>query len=136
MPRGGKGTSLRLAITHHAANEEVRVVECGAVRVGQRIAELATLADRSWCLGRGVTRNAPWKRELPKQPTHPFLVLPYVGVELAIGALEVGVGHDTGTTMARASDIDRIQIPGPDDAVHMRVQEVQTWSSSPVTQQP
>ena len=46
VPAGGERSGLGLAVADDAADEEVGVVECGAVGVDERVAELASLVDR------------------------------------------------------------------------------------------
>jgi hypothetical protein len=41
MPRRGKRSRLRLAVAHHARDDEVGVIEGGTVRVRQAVPELA-----------------------------------------------------------------------------------------------
>src|SRR3546814_12118423 len=66
-------------------SDQVRVVERRPVGVGQRVAKLAALMDRPWCLGRHVARDAARKGELGEQPPYPRLVLGDVRVDLAVG---------------------------------------------------
>ena len=58
MPRGGQRSGLRFAVADDARDDEIGVVEHRAERVAQRIAELATLVNRSGALGRHMARNA------------------------------------------------------------------------------
>src|SRR5207245_9948792 len=75
------------AVTDHAADEKFRIVERGAVCVGERVAELATLVDGAWSLRRDVARDAARKRELAEQPPHPLFVFADTRVALAVRAL-------------------------------------------------
>lgn len=54
VPRTGERSGLRLAVTDDAGDQQVRVVECGAVCVGQGVAQFAALVD-----GAGVS-GATW----------------------------------------------------------------------------
>src|ERR1700737_1977758 len=47
MPAGGEWARLRFTVPDHAEDLEVRVIEGGAVGVGERVAELAPFVDRS-----------------------------------------------------------------------------------------
>ncbi|KAI3473495.1 hypothetical protein Pfo_031622, partial [Paulownia fortunei] len=51
LPGAGQGTGLGLAVTDDARHDEVRVVERRAVRVRERVAELAALVDGSGVSG-------------------------------------------------------------------------------------
>ncbi len=87
VPAGGQGAGLGLAVADHAADEEVRIVEGGAIGVEQRVAELAALVDRARRLGRHMARDAAGERELGEEPLHARLGLRDVRVDLAVGAL-------------------------------------------------
>src|SRR5262249_49747576 len=47
VPAGREGAGLGLAVADDARDDQVRVVEGGAVRVRQRVAELTALVDRA-----------------------------------------------------------------------------------------
>ena len=102
VPARGQRAGLRLAVADHAGHEQVRVVERRAVGVRQRVAELAALVDRAGRLRRDVAGDAARERELAEQPPHALLVLRDVRVDLAVGALEPGVGDEAGAAVARA----------------------------------
>ena len=87
------GGGLGLAITHHAADDQVRVVESSAISVSYRVAEFAALMDRPGSLRRDVAGYAAWERELFEQTPHALGVLRDVGVHLAVGAFQIDVGH-------------------------------------------
>ena len=74
MPARRERPGLRFAVADDAADEQVGVVEHRAVRVHERVAELAALVDRARRLRRDVARNAARERELPEQPAQPVLV--------------------------------------------------------------
>ncbi len=56
-------------------------------------------------------------------------------IDLAVGPLQVSVGHQPRAAMTRASHIDRVQIATADLAIHVRVDQVQSRSGAPVAQQ-
>src|SRR5437588_864559 len=57
-----------------------------------------------------VTWNAAGKGELFEQPPQPLLVLRDVGIDFAVGAFEVGVGHQPGPAVTRPSDVNHVQV--------------------------
>ena len=58
VPARRERPGLRLAVTDDADREEIGVVEDGAERMRERVAELATFVDRAGRLRRGVARDA------------------------------------------------------------------------------
>ena len=70
---------LRLAITDDARNDQVGIVEHGAVGVHEGVAELATFVDGSRRLRRDVARNPPGKGELAEELPESLGVLPMWG---------------------------------------------------------
>jgi hypothetical protein len=120
----------------HAGHHQVRVVEGGAVGVHERVAELAALVDRTRRLGSHMAGDPAGKGELPEQLSHPVDTFGDAGVDLGVGALEVGVGHESGSTVTGAGDVDDVGVPFPDDAVQMGVDEVEPRGGAPVAEQP
>ena len=101
----------------------------------QRIAQFAALMNRTGRLRRDVTWNAAGKGELFEQPPQPLLVLRDVGIDFAVGAFEVGVGHQPGSAVTRSSDVNHVQVLFLDDAVQMGIDEVQSRRRAPVAEQ-
>ena len=94
MPARGERPGLGLAVADDAGDEQIGVVEGRAEGVRQRVAELAALVDRARRLGRGMARDPAGKRELAEELPHALLVLGDVRIDLAVRALEIGVGDD------------------------------------------
>ncbi len=59
----------------------------------------------------------------------------YIGVELAIGALEIGVGDHAGRAMARACHEQDVRVPLTDDAVQVDIEKIQSRHGAPMAQQ-
>ena len=74
VPARGERTRLRLAVTDDARDDQIGVVERGAERVTDRVAELATFVNRARRLRCDVARYATRKRELAEQSLHAFAV--------------------------------------------------------------
>ena len=65
------------------------------------------------------------KRKLPEQSLHALAILANVGIDLTIGPLQVGVGHQPWTTVTWTGNINDIQIMGLDEAVEVYVNKVE-----------
>ena len=131
VPAGRQRPGLRLAVADDRADQQVRVVERRAVRVRERVAQLAALVDGARRLRRDVAGDAARERELAEQLADAVLVARDAGVDLAVGPLEVGVGDDGRPAVPGADDVDRVEVPVPDHAVHVRVDHVQARASCP-----
>ena len=68
------GAGLGLAVADHAGDEQVRVVERGAERVHERVAELAALVDRAGRRHADVARDPAGRRELAHERQQARLV--------------------------------------------------------------
>src|SRR4029450_9726469 len=119
-----------------AQHEQVRVVERGAIRVHQRVAELPALVNRAGYLGGHVTGNAAREGELPEQLRHAGPISTHRRVALAIRALQPGVCDDRGAAVSRTGYEDRVQVAGNDRAVHVRVEQVEPRTRAPMAEQP
>ena len=135
VPARGERARLRLAVADDAGDEQVGIVERRAVGVRQRVAQLAALVDRARRLRRDVTRDAAGERELLEQPLHPVRVLRDVGIDFAVRALEIGVGHQSRSAVPGPGDVDHVQVVLVDDAVQMDIDEVQPGRGAPVAEQ-
>ena len=67
VPASGQRARLGFAVADYAADEQVRVVESGAVGVREGVTELPTFVDRARRLGRDVRRYAAREAELAEQ---------------------------------------------------------------------
>ena len=79
--------------------------------------------------------NSAGKRELEKELPQPGLILADVGIDLAVGALKVGVAHDGRAAVSGAGDVDHVEVVFLDDPVQVRVDEVLPGGRAPVSQQ-
>ena len=132
MPGGGQRPGLGLAVADDAGHDQVRIVERGAERVAQRVAQFPAFVDRSRSRRRHMAGNTAGKRELGEQLLHPGLVLTHVGIDLAVGALEVGVGDQGRTAVAGAGDVEHVQVVLRDDPVEVHVDEVLPRRGAPM----
>ena len=110
VPSGGQRAGLRLAVADHAGDDQIGVVERGAVGMRQGVAQLAAFMNRTRRLRRDMAGDAAGKAELLEQAPHPFLVLRNVRVNLAIGALHISVSHQGRTAVSRPDDVDHVQV--------------------------
>ena len=135
VPAGRQRPGLRLAVADDRADQQVRVVERGAVRVREGVAQFTALVDGARGLRGDVARDAAGEGELAEQLADAVLVAGDARIDLAVGPLEVGVGDRRRTTVAGTDDVDRVQVPVPDDPVHVDIDEVQARRRAPVAQQ-
>ena len=136
MPARRQRPGFRLAIANDTGNDQVRVVESGAVGVRQSVAKLATFVNRARRFRRHMTWDPAWERELGEESLHPLLVLRDVRIDFAISALKICICDYTGAAMPWAGNIDHIQVVIPDQPIQMNVDEVQAGGGSPMAEQP
>ena len=135
VPAGRERAGFRLAVADDAGGDQIGVIKHRAERVRKRVAQFAAFVNRSGRFRRGVAGNAAGERELPEQPLHPGGVFADVRVDLAVAALQPGVGHHAGAAMPRTADIDHIEVAVADNAVQVSIDKVQTGRGAPVAQQ-
>src|ERR1700722_14281140 len=111
MPGGRQRSGLRLTITDHTGDDEIRIVEGRSKGVRERVTELAPLVDRAGDIGRAMARNTPRKGKLFKETLHPRGISRYAGIELAVAALEPGVGYECRSPMAGPADRKPVHTP-------------------------
>jgi hypothetical protein len=135
MPARGQRTGLGLTVPDHAHHQQVGIVECRSECVDQRVAEFPALVDRTGCLRCDVTGNSAWEGELAKERTNAILVPSDGRVDLAVGAVQIGVGHQPRTAVAGSGHVERIEVPVFDRSIHVCVQQVEPWRGAPVAQE-
>src|ERR1019366_3894080 len=87
VPTRRQRAGFRLAVTYHAAHEQIRIVEGRAVGVGERIAEFATFVNRPRRLWGHMTGDASGKGKLPKEVFHTLFIRRNIRVDLAVSPL-------------------------------------------------
>ena len=132
LPAGGQRAGLSLAVAHRDRGDQVGVVKDSAEGMGDGVAQLAAFIDGARGLGRHVAGDAAREAELLEQPAHAFLVTADVGVDLAVGAVQVGVGHKEVAAVARTGDQDEVLVILLDNAVQVHVDKVLTGYGAPV----
>ncbi len=135
MPTGGTGSGFGFAVSDDAGDDQIGIVVGRAVGVQKRVAEFAAFVNGAGSFRRDVTGNSVGPGELAEQPLDSVRVEFDVGVDLRVRAFEVGVRNDAGTTVARADDVHHIKVALGDDAIEMRVDEVQARGGPPVAKQ-
>ena len=136
VPAGGQRPGFRLAVADDAGHDEIRVVERGAVRMGQGVAQLAALVDGTRRLGGDVAGYPARERELAEQPPHAGEVARDARVNLAVAAVQPGVRDRGRPAVAWADHIHHVQAVGHDHPVQVRPEEVQPRRGAPVPEQP
>ena len=136
VPRGRERTGLRLTVADHGCDDQLGVVERGAIGMRKCVTEFPALMDRPRCLGRHVAGNTAGEGELGEQPLHAGLVLGDVRVDLAVRPLQPGCRDRAGTSVPRTHHVHHVQVPRRDRAVQVGIDEVQPGGCSPVAEQP
>jgi hypothetical protein len=83
-----------------------------------------------------MARDPARERKLAEEPAQPVLVTPDLRIDLAVGALEVGVRDEARAAVAGAGDVDRVQVAPDDRAVEVCVEKVQTRGRAEVPEEP
>ncbi len=135
VPASGERPSLGFTVAHHAARQQIGIVEDRAISMGQRIAQLPTFMDGTRSFRSGVAGNPSGEGELLEQLSHSFFILLNAGIELGVSSFQVGVGHHAGATVSRTADIDHVEIVLRDQSIEMHINEVQSGCCAPMSQQ-
>src|SRR5271169_1666369 len=93
VPACGERASLRFAVSDHAANEQVGIIERGAIGVCDGIPEFAAFMNRTGSFRRDMAWNSSWKGKLLEQFPDAVFGLRNMWIELAVRSFQVSVGH-------------------------------------------
>ena len=132
LPGRGERTGLRLTVTDHGDREQRGVVEDRAVGVGEHVAELAALVDRTRGLGSVVAGDASRIGELAEELLEPLLVIGDLGLDLAVRPVEEALGGAGGSAVARTHEEDGVLAVVVDETVDVTEEEVHARRRSPV----
>src|SRR5437899_13069414 len=109
MPTGGERSSLGLAVAHHATSDKIGIVENRTVSMRQRIAQFTAFMDGAGCLRSVVAGYASGKRELLEQLSHAFFVSLNAGIQLGVGAFQIGVRYHDRHNVYRTASVDIVK---------------------------
>ncbi len=110
MPGGGQGAGFRLPIAGHAGDDQVGIIQHGAVGMGDTVAQFPPLMDRAGGFWGDVATNVTGEGELLEEALQPFPILAFVGVNLRVGTLQVHRPQHPGGAMAGPGHKDHIQV--------------------------
>src|SRR5580658_8537143 len=82
-----------------------------------------------------MTWNPAGKRELNEELAKAGVVATDVGIDLAVRALEIRVGHHRGAAVPRSRHVNHVEIEFLDDPVQVHVDEVLPRRRAPVSEQ-
>src|SRR3954468_10525216 len=82
-----------------------------------------------------MTRAAAGGSELLEELSQARLVCRDLAIVLTVGALEVSVGDQSRATVTGTGQINDVEIVARDDAIEVRIDEIQARRGAPVTQQ-
>ena len=135
MPTRGQRTGFGFTIANHATHQQVGIIKRCAKRMQQRVAEFTAFVNGTggfWC---NVAGNSTRIRKLREQFCEPGGVARDVRIRLRVRAFEIRIGHHAWPAVPGASNENCIQIARADDAIQVRVHEVQTRRGAPVTKE-
>ncbi len=135
VPGGGERAGFGFAVTDHAGDDEVGMVEGDTEGVRQAVAEFAPLMQGARGFGGAVAANAARKGELPEESEQAVLALSLVRINLTVSAFQPGLGQHRRRAMSGAGDEDQAQVALDDQSVEMRPDQSLTGIRTPVAQQ-
>ncbi len=89
VPGGGERSGLGFAVADDAGDDQVGIVEAGAVGVRQAVAELAALMDGARGFRCDMRADMTGEGELLEELLQALGVLALVRIDLGVGALEI-----------------------------------------------
>ena len=93
VPTGGQRTGFRLAVADDAGDDQIRIVEGGAIGVDQRITQFSAFVNRAGRFRRYVTGNSVRPGELAEEPVQSVPAALNRRIALGVRALQIGLRH-------------------------------------------
>ncbi len=134
VPGGGERAGFGFTIANGDGDDEIGIIECGAVAVGEGVAEFATFVNGARSFGSAVGTNAAGERKLAEEFEHACFVATFVWIDFGIVALEIGIGEGGGSAVAGAGNVEDIEIVFFDEAIEMDPDEGLAGIGTPVAE--
>jgi hypothetical protein len=135
VPTGGAGTGFGFAVANDASDDQIGIVESGAVGVKEGVAELAAFVNGAGSFGSDVTGDAVRPGELTEKALDAIGVALDVGVDFGVGAFQVSVRDDARSTVTGADDEHHVEVALRDHTVEMGIDEIQAGGCAPVAKE-
>ena len=132
LPAGGQRSGLCLAVADDAGHDELRVVGHGAEGVGQGVAQLTALVDGARSLGRDVAGHAAGEGKLLEEALHALFVAGDIRINFLVAAVQPVLGDHGIAAVARAGDVNHVEVKLFDNAVEVGVDEVLPGYGAPM----
>ena len=136
VPGGGERSGLGFAVTNHARDNHLGIVEGHSVGVRKAVTQLTSFVNRARRFRRRVAADVAGEGEVLEELLHALGVLAFIRVHLGVRALEIRGAEHTRRAVPRAGHEDHIEILAHDHPVHVHPHERQRWARSPVPKQP
>src|SRR6202011_5053753 len=108
VPAGGARTSLGFAIADDATDDQIRIVERGAVGVEQGVAELSAFMNGARSFRCDVAWDAVRPGKLADQAFDSVAVELDVRIGFGVGTFQIAVREDAGAAVTRTNDVDHV----------------------------
>ena len=135
MPGGGERPGLGFAVAHHAGDDQLGIVQAGAIGMGQAVAELATLVDGTGGFRGDVRTDVAGKGKLFEELAQALRVFALVGIDLGVGAFEIRRPEHARRAMTGAGHENHIEIVALDHPIEVRPDEGQRRARAPMAEQ-
>src|SRR5665647_2095688 len=99
VPTRSKRAGLRLTVPDDAGHDQIRIVECRAIRMNQGITQLTPFMDLPGSFRRDMTRDAVRPGELPKEPLQPVSAALDIRKALRVGPFKIATVSYTHLTL-------------------------------------
>src|SRR5262249_9023925 len=97
-----------------------------AAGVGEHVAQLAPLVNRTGSLRRAVAANAAGKRKLLEELAHAALVFAFLWVDFGVCPFQIARTQQAGSPMPRTRHEDHVEVELLNEAVQVDVDESKT----------
>src|SRR2546430_6310959 len=99
------------------------------------MSESPTFINRAGSCGRDVAGNAARKRKLLAKLLKAYFICRNVGIDFAVRAFQIGVGAEARPAVSGTGNVNDVEVVFFNQAIEMNVDEIQSWSGAPMTEQ-
>src|SRR5208283_722821 len=136
VPGSRQRPGLRLTVADYRDHEQVGIIERRTESMREAVTELAALMDRPRCLGRAVAADSAGEGEKLEEVPQTLKVLIAVGIDLRVGAFEIGIRQHRRGAVSRTGDVQHVEVVFLDELVEMDPHQALAGIGAPMTKEP
>ena len=117
LPSRRQRACFCFTITHDTGHNQVWIIKRGSERMTQRVSQLASFVNRSWCGWRHMAGDPARPGELHEKLPQAVFILGDVRIDFAPRSFQIDIADNGRSAVTWASDVEHIEVIFLDDSI-------------------